>query len=178
MHNRIVITILTLLLLVACSSVKTNIAHSPSTELSKEAKYGIIPFSNHTTTPMAGQKATAMLTAILHSFHINQFVVFNPDDSLSADNNSMLSSEAPNRKQMLAWAKQENIQYLIIGSVNEWRYKVGLDGEPVASMSLHILQVSNSQIISSAAGSKKGSSRSALSAIGQELIEQLLQEML
>lgn len=193
MRKSLITTLLLTLILTACSSVTTNIANSSSTQFNTQAKYGIVTFTNHTITPMAGKKATGMTSTIIHSLGINHFVTFHPQSlsikDLATENNSAAGGVAtsnataeiyqqPTRKQILTWAKKENIDYLITGSVNEWRYKVGLDGEPVASISLHIIRVSDNKIIASATGSKRGSARSALGAVGQSLIEQLLEEML
>jgi len=59
--------------------------------------------------------------------------------------------------------------------VEEWRYKVGVDGEPAAGVTLQILDVATGDILWSGSGGQSGWSREALSAVAQKLIRKLLQ---
>lgn len=63
------------------------------------------------------------------------------------------------------------------GTVNEWRYKVGLDGEPAVSVTLKLIDMRNGRVIWSAVGSKMGSSRSSLGNVGQRLIDSMLNQI-
>ena len=65
-------------------------------------------------------------------------------------------------------------QYALTGAVDEWRYKVGVDGEPAAGVTLRIVDVATGNTLWSGAGGKSGWSREALSAVAQKLIRQLL----
>ena len=59
--------------------------------------------------------------------------------------------------------------------MDEWRYKVGVDGEPAAGVTLQIIDVASGDILWSGTGGKSGWSREALSAVAQKLIRDLLQ---
>jgi hypothetical protein len=74
----------------------------------------------------------------------------------------------------LAWARQQGARYALAGSVDEWRYKVGVDGEPAAGVALQIIDVASGETLWSGAGGKSGWSREALSAVAQQLIRNLL----
>lgn len=59
-------------------------------------------------------------------------------------------------------------------TVDEWRYKVGVDGEPAVGITLQVIEVQSGNVIWSAAGSRTGWSRDAVSAVAQKLLRQLL----
>ena len=60
------------------------------------------------------------------------------------------------------------------GSVEEWRYKVGVDGEPAVGLSYTVVDLDSGAVVYSAAGGKSGWSREALSAVAQKLARELL----
>ena len=75
----------------------------------------------------------------------------------------------------LTWAREQKIRYALAGSVDEWRYKVGVDGEPAAGVTLSILDVATGDTLWSGTGGQSGWSRQALAAVAQKLIRELLQ---
>ena len=84
------------------------------------------------------------------------------------------AGDTKRQEQALAWAKEQGVRYALGGSVDEWRYKVGVDGEPAAGLTLQIIDVQSGEILWSGAGGKSGWSREALSAVAQKLIRELL----
>ena len=60
------------------------------------------------------------------------------------------------------------------GAVDEWRYKVGIDGEPAVGVALNVIDVGSGEILWSGAGGKTGWSRESLSGVAQRLMRQLL----
>lgn len=134
-------------------------------------KLAVFPFYNHTETPQAGKRATAMLADILRSSR-HHVAVYQPNIPVKE------RLEDPDKtysvKNARAWARKKGFHYALLGSVNEWRYKVGLDGEPVASLTMRVINVGNGKTVWAAVGSKIGGSRSGLSNIAQELMNELL----
>ena len=85
--------------------------------------------------------------------------------------------EPLDRKQFdaaLAWAKGAGARYALAGAVDEWRYKVGIDGEPAVGLALNVIDVASGEILWSGAGGKTGWSRESLSGVAQRLTRQLL----
>ncbi len=39
----------------------------------------------------------------------------------------------------LKWAKEKGAKYAVVGHVDEWRYKVGVDGEPAVGFAFKII---------------------------------------
>ncbi|MGZ5091639.1 MAG: penicillin-binding protein activator LpoB, partial [Burkholderiales bacterium] len=72
------------------------------------------------------------------------------------------------------WARSEGARYAIYGAVDEWRYKVGVDGEPAVGVALHIMDLQTNNVVWSGVGGKSGWSRESLSGVAQKLIRQLL----
>lgn len=151
----------------ACSTVDRSAA--PAIE--RQAQWVILPFANHTETPLAGQRAEAIAETILHSNGVNKIRRY--PSSLQQD----ALFDASDRKQQeegLTWARQQGARYALAGAVDEWRYKVGVDGEPAAGVALQIIDVASGDTLWSGAGGKSGWSREALSAVAQQLIRKLL----
>ena len=152
------------LFLVGCTtihrSVQLNLPHTD--------KVAVLQFANNTETPQASQRAVSISSHLLSRCHLQ--VELYPG---SCDKQVCQYSRTQ-QKKMLAWAKRKGIQYVLNGAVNEWRYKVGLDGEPAVSVSLSILDVQTGQVVWSAVGSKAGGSRSSLGYTAQNLLTRML----
>lgn len=155
------------LLLSACSTLDRGTAPP----LQAQSSWVVLPFANHTETPLAGNRAEAIAAAVLHAQGIGS-VRRAPDAAVQ----EALFSAADNSRQedALAWARDNRIRYALAGAVEEWRYKVGVDGEPAAGVTLQIIDVQTGELLWSGTGGKSGWSREALSAVAQQLIRKLL----
>lgn len=156
-------------LLAACSTTIQSTADHEA--LDKQAKWAILPLANNTDTPQAALSAEAMLEHQLRRRGINTLLHYPATlsrDSLFEPSERKLSEEAQK------WAREQGARFAVTGSVDEWRYKVGIDGEPVAGVTLKVIDLSNDQIVWSASGAKSGWSRDALSAVAQTLLTNLL----
>jgi len=153
--------------LAACST--TDIGRAPA--LPADAQWGLLPFANHTETPQAGLRAEAIAETILRANGTADLRHY----PASLNNETLF--EPMDRKQMdaaLEWARSENLAYALTGTVDEWRYKVGIDGEPAVGLTLQLVEVSSGKVVWAAAGGKSGWSREALSAVAQKLSRTLL----
>jgi len=77
-------------------------------------------------------------------------------------------------KQKEAEAKKMGASYLITGDVQEWRYKTGIDGEPVVSYTLKIIDLNSNQTIFSGVGAKSGWGHKSIGVVAQEIAKELL----
>ena len=84
-----------------------------------------------------------------------------------------LKPEDVTLEKALAWARGNGLRYGLTGSVDEWRYKVGVDGEPAVGVSLQLLDITTGAVVWTATGSKSGWSREALSAVAHKLLDEL-----
>lgn len=132
----------------------------------------VLPFINTTETPFAAERAEAIVTALLYARGV-QRVVNVPIDSAS-DGDALPDRGVKRRQEGLEWAKKQNIHYALQGSVTEWRYKVGLDGEPVAGMTMQLIDLTDGKVLWSGSSGKSGWSREAVSAVAQQVLEKLI----
>ncbi|MBP0600581.1 penicillin-binding protein activator LpoB [Herbaspirillum sp. LeCh32-8] len=177
MKNQTIFSLSRLLRLAAAAVLAVGLAACTTTDigrapvLASNGQWGLLPFANHTETPQAGLRAEAIAESILRArgganlrhypATLNNETLFEPMD----------------RKQMdaaLEWARSENLSYALTGTVDEWRYKVGIDGEPAVGLTLQLVEVATGKVVWSAAGGKSGWSREALSAVAQKLSRTLL----
>jgi TolB-like protein len=155
------------LLLGACSTIDRSAAPA----VDRQALWVVLPFANHTETPLAGQRAESIAETILHSNGVNKIKRYPSNLQQEA---LFDAGERKQQEEALAWARQQGAQYALTGAVDEWRYKVGVDGEPAAGVALQIIDVASGNTLWSASGGKSGWSREALSAVAQQLIRRLL----
>jgi TolB-like protein len=158
-------------LLAACSTL--DVGSAP--KLEPKAQWALLPFANHTETPQAGLRAEAISENVLRANGLNNIKHY--PNSL---NNETLF-EPMDRKQLdaaLDWARTENMKYALTGSVDEWRYKVGIDGEPAVGMTLQLIDVASGNVVWAATGGKTGWSREGLSAVAQKLSRSMLSPLI
>lgn len=165
---RIALTLALAALLAGC----TVTDRSPGTvTLDKNAKWALLPIVNHTETPQAGLRAESITDGLLRARGVTNLVRYP-----AAMNPEALFEPAERKAQDEArkWARAEGARYGVYGAVDEWRYKVGVDGEPAVGVALFIVDLQSGEIVWSAVGGKSGWSREALAAVGQKLIRELL----
>ena len=155
-------------LLSACTTLNTS---PPKVALEKDAQWALLPILNQTETPQAGLRAEALMEASLRNAGINQLQRY------PAKLNQETPFEPAERKiadDAKTWASQQGLRYGVSGTVTEWRYKVGVDGEPAVGMMLQITDLKSGQVVWSGSGGKTGYSRESLSGTAQKLLNQML----
>ena len=150
----------------------TVLDHSPaSARFDKQAKWVLLPIVNNTDTAQAGLRAEAVTEALLRARGVADLAVYPPQlnrDTLFEPAERKVQDEA------LKWARGTGARYAVYGAVDEWRYKVGIDGEPAVGITLHVMDLASGAVAWSGAGAKTGWSREALSAVAQKVIRELL----
>lgn len=162
------------LLALALAACTTTSSLSGTTVLDGNAKWVLLPIENHTDTPQAGLSAEAIAEHLLRVHGISNITHY--PAALSRDS-LFEPSERKVVEEAAKWAREQGARYAITGAVEEWRYKVGIDGEPAVGISLQVLDLNNNQVVWSAAGAKSGWSREALSAVANKLIGNLLNSL-
>ena len=150
---------------VSCSSVY-NVQHS---KIKKENSFVVIPFKNNTETPLAGLRASSIVKGVLSSkgFNIKDIFTDIPDRDLT-------DREI---KSLLQESKNKGIRYAVVGDVNEWRYKTGIDGEPAVSLSIRIIDLETGETVWIGTGSKSGWGHQSLGVVAQDLINDILDKI-
>lgn len=156
-----------LVLLTGCAAIQS----SKSPAMSCSEKWVVLPLSNYSEAPQAGQAAARMLENALRSRGLSdlQHYPASLDDSLAEFTMSQQQYD-----KALDWARGQNARYGVTGSVTEWRYKSGVEGEPAVGLTLQIVDVESGRGIWSAGGARTGWSSDALSGVGLKLTRGLL----
>lgn len=163
-----------LFLVMALSSCAVLDQQSDPKPLDRNAKWALLPIVNHTDVPQAGLRAEAITEVLLRTrgiVNLRRYPAAINQDSLFEPAERKAVADALN------WAREQGVRYAVTGAVDEWHYKVGIDGEPAVGMTLQIVDLKDSdRVVWSAAGSKSGWSRDALSAVAQKLIKNMLSD--
>ncbi|MBP6018118.1 MAG: penicillin-binding protein activator LpoB [Burkholderiaceae bacterium] len=153
--------------LAGCSTIDAS--NSPA--LANMNGLAVLPMANYTETPDAGLRAQSIAESILHQKGFTGLHSYQQDQS----SNALIGNTSDqNRTQTLDWARTTGANYALTGSVQEWRYKVGIDGEPVVGLTFNLIDLNSGAVVWSATGSRSGWSRSSAAGVGQTLIRQLL----
>lgn len=161
--------LLTALLGAGCTTTDTRNYSAP---MDGGAKWVMLPVLNHTDVPQAGLRAEAIVEGLLRSGGVNNITRY--PAIMSADT-LFEPSERKVYVEAEKWAKAQNARYAVYGAVDEWRYKVGIDGEPAVGVALHIIDLTTNEVVWSGVGGKSGWSRESLAGVAQKLIRELLQ---
>jgi len=139
--------------------------------IERNAKWVMLPVLNHTEVPQAGLRTEAITEALLRAHGVSDFTRY--PATMSADT-LLQPSERKVYDEADKWARSHGARYAIYGAVDEWRYKVGIDGEPAVGVALHIRDMQSNEVVWSGVGGKSGWSRESLSGVAQKLIRGLL----
>ena len=156
------------------SGCSTQHTRSASPELEAEAKWLLLPVVNYSQTPLAGERAEAILETRLHAesvYDIALYPIDNDDDALDAFDDSKRLVRA------MKWSRKQGADYLITGSVDEWRYKSGLDGEPAVGISLKVLKLPEEKVVWSGSAARSGWPKESLAGTAQIVITELLDDV-
>jgi TolB-like protein len=143
----------------------------PMPAIDRGSKWALLPIVNLTETPQAGLRAESIVESLVRSAGLTNMIRY------PASLNTDALFDPVERKaveQAMTWARGETVRYALTGAVEEWRYKVGVDGEPAVGITLQVFDLKSGAVIWSAAGSRTGWSREALSAIAQKLVRDLI----
>ena len=151
----------------ACTTINSSHQTVPA-----HAAWGIMPFTNNTEVPQAGYRAMSMTMGLLEVKGIKNIHMYKSNDT--CNQLIVCPNAVPSLEHVLTWARKQHLQFIMTGTVNEWIYKVGLDGEPVASLTLQLYEVPHGRMIWNAVGSKFGATRDGLGITGQKLIQEML----
>jgi hypothetical protein len=139
-----------------------------------DKEWAMLPFINNTETPYAAERAEAITQSLMYARGFQKLTMVQTD----LKEEDMLPDRGTKRyRQGLEWARKQGIHYAITGTVTEWRYKVGLDGEPVVGMTLMVMELPEGKVLWSGSGGRSGWSRDAVSSVAQQLLQSLVNKI-
>lgn len=142
-----------------------------STPLNAHDTWVMLPFTNQAETPEAGERAADIAETLLRSqrnVHLVKAPLVNDAAQLPELNQQKVLDTA------IQWGKQQKHHYGLSGSVQEWRYKTGLDGEPAVGVTLKVIDLGSGDVLWSASGARTGWGRDSVSGTGHKLMADLL----
>jgi TolB-like protein len=163
--------IVTSLITAACTVIDSNSDHA----VYSNEPWVVLPFNNNSGTPLAADRVVAIVSTLIRSNGVNDLESYMPE---AVDIESLLAENGQGRvNDALAKAREHNKKYALTGSVEEWRYRSGVGGEPVVGISMQLLEVNSGKTIWTATGAKSGWGASSLSGTAQKLIRSMLAEL-
>lgn len=155
----------------ACSSIESSSSSNP---LPAASSWALLPMVNNSGEPQAGLRAEAITESLLRIRGISSIKHYpanmNPDSVFEPAQRERID-------EAVSWARRERARYGITGTVDEWHYKVGVDGDPAVGVTLQVLDLQSGQVLWTAVGAKTGWGRESLSIVAQDLLEDLLDEL-
>ena len=163
--SRVAIFGLLAIFVVGCSA---SFSHNDR-ELDTEMTIYIMPFSNQSNMPMAQAQVEELVASVLAAEGLN--VQLYPKQRV----NDIQASLDPERRYTAAqsWLAQQPAGYVLNGSVHEWQYKYGLDGEPAVGLTLTISNMSQ-QVLWRNSSSRSGWGRESLTQMGLKTISDMV----
>lgn len=159
---------LTLLLLAGCSVMQSQ----PGSTVARDGRFAVLPLINLSQTPQAGDRAASVLATLLRAGGSNDVTLFLPDDR-----NPLLYESSERQRDALNAARNEGAEYLFTGTVEEWRYKSGLDGEPAVGITLEIRRAADNRVLWSGTAARTGWGRESLSVAAHKVLDELVDAM-
>lgn len=150
-----------------CAATALHSGGNP--RLAAGGRWVVAPFANYTTTPGAGRRAASMTASLLLTHGVKQAVMLTPHHQ-----NGLPLESIPHAKAILAKANRQNARYIVEGAVQEWRYTIGLDGQPAVAVTLNVVSARTGQILWTATGSRSGSPRESVGVLAEDTLNAML----
>ncbi len=156
-----------------CATVQINTSASPHPD--RQAAWCVLTPINNTSTPYAGGRVQQQLAALLGARGLSHVLVA---PAPGGGGPLPVGEGAKDQKQQLAWARHHGARYVLLGSVDEWHYKIGLDGQPAVGFTLRLMDLRSGQTLWSGAASASGGSREGLAVLSERTLAGLLKRLL
>lgn len=160
---------LTLVVIAALATGCSSFTRETGQTLPRNASWGVAPLINYAQTPQAGERAEQILISILAEEGVRPLMY-----PQAPRQDLLLQDDRERQIQALDWARQQRLAYVITGSVEEWQYKNGLDGEPAVGVSLQVLEPATGRVVWSSSGARAGWSRESLAGAAQKVLRELV----
>lgn len=157
---------------IGCSSTTSTVQRGPA--LHANARWALLPVANHSETPQAGERVEAVLETLLRRAGVQLLEMYPP---AKQDETHLLVDDRQRYEEALLWARGQQFHYAVSGSVEEWRYKNGVDGEPAVGLTVKISEVPTGRVLWSASGTRTGSGSDNASGTALVLLQTLTREL-
>jgi hypothetical protein len=157
-----------------CATMTLDDAGSP---LAGKETWALLPVQNLTQIPQAGERVESILETLVPQRGIETLVAYPALAPPDPRGRLLLLDDRERLERALFWARENGYVYGITGTVEEWRYRSGVEGEPAVGVSLQVLDIQTGKVLWSASGSRSGWGRDTLSGTTQVLLKAMLKRM-
>ena len=159
------------ILLSGCASTALHASRAP--RLAPGAVITVAPFANDTTTPGAGARAASMTASLLQIHGLGSVT------AMAADHHDRLPlGLEPNPATLLRKARAMGARYVVEGAIQEWRYTIGLDGQPAVAVTMDVVNVHNGRVLWTATASRSGTPRESVGVLAEDTLNAMIQRLL
>lgn len=166
-----IVGLLLFLTIGGCSSVMNVKDNAP---LHAGASWALLPFSDFGETPQAGARAEEIANSLLR-------VRWNIDMErypVSKEAAGLVDLDERQRyEKALQWARDQGFMYGLSGSVQEWRYRNGSEGEAAVGVSLRVVNIKTGRPEWIATGSSSGFGSQTVSGVAERLLNKMIAQM-
>lgn len=142
----------------------------------QSAAWAVLPLVNNTSTPYAGARAQQQLAALLGAHGIRQVLIAPGQQAAGAP--FPIGSGSQSLERSMKWARAHHARYALVGSVDEWHYKIGLEGQPAVGFTLRLIDLESGSTIWSGAASATGNAREGLAVLSQQVLRKTIKRLL
>jgi hypothetical protein len=143
--------------------------------LDRRSLWVLLPLSNQSEAAQAGEKAEAILGTLLRARGLSELAPYRPPAEAAGEIPELDDRRRAERAQ--AWARAQGFTYAVTGSVEEWRYRNGLNGEPAVGLTVMVVDLTANRVAWSASGARAGWGRDTLAGTAQVLLKSLLSDL-
>ena len=160
-----------LAMLAGCTSV---LEVKGSTPLTTGVNWVLLPFGDYGETPQAGERAEE-LTSSLMRVRLNLDLERYP---VTKESSALVDLDERQRyEKALQWARDQGFVYGVSGSVQEWRYRAGSEGEAAVGLSLRVINIRTGKPEWVATGSRSGFGTQTVSGVAEQLISKMIDQI-
>lgn len=153
----------------------THLESGAPVRLETSEHWLILPLENLAETPRAGERVESILQSLLQNRGVRQVALYPKQNS---EDLSLLLDDGKRVAAAKDWAKGQNFRYGITGSIQEWRYKTGLDGEPAVGITLNLVDLKhNDHVLWSATAARTGWGSENLTVTTTKVLNAIIGEM-
>ncbi len=166
--------ILGLFLVVALSGCANVMDVRGGMPLTSGARWVLLPFGDYGETPQAGERAEELASSLLRV----RWNIDLPRYPVTKETASLVDLDERQRyEKALLWARAEGYVYGLTGSVQEWRYRNGSEGEAAVGLSLRVVNIQTGRPEWTAAGSRSGFGSQTVSGVAERLLRAMVDQI-
>ena len=155
------------LLAAGCASVTT----SGEVAVDGRERWALLPIENLSATPRAGDLAQDLVETRLRARGLERLDAWVDDEPTSI--RDLVDADA-RLARAERWARAEGYRYALTGTVHEWRYRSGIEREPVVGLGLKLVELDTGRVLWQASAARTGWGASNLSKVGARVVRELL----